>query len=53
MAEHAAAPPGLVRLTHFIYALHAFSAFMGVVSSAAVVTAFLTGWPSLIAVVLN
>lgn len=44
---------GLVRLTHLIYALHAFSAVMGVVSSAAVVTAFLTGWPSILAVILN
>ncbi|MFN8626004.1 MAG: hypothetical protein U0587_08495 [Candidatus Binatia bacterium] len=44
---------GLVRLTHIIYALHAFSALMGVLSSAAVVTAFLTGWPSILAVILN
>src|SRR5262245_27825955 len=44
---------GLVRLTHMIYALHAFSAVMGVISSAAVVTAFLTGWPSILAVILN
>jgi len=44
---------GLVRLTHIIYALHAFSAVMGVISSAAVVTAFLTGWPSIVAVILN
>jgi len=43
----------LVRLTHIIYALHAFSAVMGVISSAAVVTAFLTGWPSILAVILN
>jgi uncharacterized membrane protein len=43
----------LVGLTHLIYALHAFSALMGVISSAAVVTAFLTGWPSLLAVILN
>ena len=47
------APEGLVRLTHIMYGLHAFSAFMGLVSSAAVVTAFLTGWPSIVAVVLN
>ncbi len=47
------ASAGLVRLTHVLYALHAFSAVMGLVSSAAVVTAFLTGWPSIIAVVLN
>jgi uncharacterized membrane protein len=45
--------PGLVRLTHIVYALHAFSAVMGVISSAAVVTAFLTGWPSILAVILN
>jgi uncharacterized membrane protein len=46
-------PDGLVRLTHVIYGLHAFSALMGVISSAAVVTAFLTGWPSILAVILN
>ena len=44
---------GLVRLAHIIYGLHAFSAVMGVISSAAVVTAFLTGWPSILAVILN
>jgi uncharacterized membrane protein len=44
---------GLVRLTHIIYGLHAFSALMGVISSATIVTAFLTGWPSILAVVLN
>ena len=44
---------GLLRLTHFIYALHAFSAVMGIISSAAVVTSFLTGWPSILAVILN
>ena len=53
MTPSARAPEGLVRLTHLIYALHAFSAFMGIVSSAAVVTAFLTGWPSILAVILN
>ena len=45
--------PGLVTLTHVIYALHAFSAVTGMVSAALVVTAFLTGWPSIIAVILN
>ena len=43
----------LVRLTHLIYGLHAFSALMGIISTAAVVTAFLTGWPSILAVILN
>ena len=46
-------PESLVRLTHLIYGLHAFSALMGIISTAAVVTAFLTGWPSILAVVLN
>lgn len=53
MTATAPASEGLVRLTHIIYGLHAFSAFMGIVSTAAVVTAFLTGWPSILAVVLN
>ena len=47
------APEGRIRLTHIMYALHGFSAFMGLVSSVAIVTAFLTGWPSIIAVALN
>jgi uncharacterized membrane protein len=45
--------PGLVTLTHVIYALHAFSALTGIITAALVVTAFLTGWPSIIAVILN
>jgi uncharacterized membrane protein len=44
---------GLVTLTHVIYALHAFSALTGLMSSALIVTAFLSGWPSIIAVILN
>jgi uncharacterized membrane protein len=43
----------LVTLAHVIYALHAFSALNGLLSPALVVTAFLTGWPSIIAVILN
>jgi uncharacterized membrane protein len=45
--------PGLVTLTHVIYGLHAFSAVTGMLSPAMIVTAFLTGWPSIIAVILN
>ena len=44
---------GLVTLAHVIYGLHAFSALTGMLSPAMVVTAFLTGWPSIIAVILN
>lgn len=43
----------LVTLTYLIYGLHIFSAVTGIITSAAVVTAFLTGWPSIIAVILN
>ncbi|HXH82787.1 MAG TPA: hypothetical protein VNN07_07660 [Candidatus Tectomicrobia bacterium] len=43
----------LLVLTHVIYGLHAFSLVTGIVGAATVVGAFLTGWPSLIAVVLN
>lgn len=42
-----------VTMTYVIYGLHLFSAITGVTTSVAVVTAFLTGWPSLIAVALN
>ena len=44
---------GLVTLTHVMYGLHAFSALTGVLTPALVVTAFLTGWPSIIAVIIN
>ena len=43
----------LIKLTHVIYALHAFSLVTGIVGVATVVGAFLTGWPSIIAVILN
>jgi uncharacterized membrane protein len=43
----------LVTLAHVIYALHAFSLVTGIVGVATVVGAFLTGWPSIIAVILN
>jgi uncharacterized membrane protein len=44
---------GLVTLAHVIYGLHAFSAVTGLVGTATIVGAFLTGWPSIIAVILN
>jgi len=39
--------------THAIYALHAFSLLTGILGTATVIGAFLTGWPSIIAVILN
>lgn len=44
---------GLVRLTHIIYLLHGFSVLMGILGPALIITTFLTGWPSIIAVILN
>ena len=44
---------GLLFLTYLIYALHAISAVGGVLSPALVITAFLFGWPSIIAIIIN
>lgn len=44
---------GMVTLAHVLYGLHGFSALMGVLGPAFIVTAFLTGWPSIIAVIIN
>jgi uncharacterized membrane protein len=44
---------GLVNLTHLMYAMHGFSALMGILGPAFIITAFLTGWPSIIAVIIN
>jgi uncharacterized membrane protein len=43
----------LVSWTQIIYALHAFSLLTGILGAATVVGAFLTGWPSIIAVIMN
>jgi uncharacterized membrane protein len=43
----------LYNWTQLIYALHAFSLLTGIVGTATIVGAFLTGWPSIIAVILN
>lgn len=43
----------LVTLTHVLYAMHGFSALMGLLSPVLIVTAFLSGWPSIIAVIIN
>jgi uncharacterized membrane protein len=53
--DRAVAAPrhNLVTLTHVVYGLHAFSAIMGVLGPALIVTSFLTGWPSIIAVIIN
>jgi uncharacterized membrane protein len=44
---------GLVTWTNVIYALHALSLAIGILGAASVVGAFLIGWPSILAVILN
>lgn len=52
-----AVPPadlgGAIAWCHIMYALHALSAASGVLTSASIIGAFVFGWPSIIAVVIN
>ena len=52
-APSTAAESSLIGWTQFIYGLHAFSLLTGILGAATVFGAFLTGWPSIIAVILN
>jgi uncharacterized membrane protein len=45
--------PSLVSYTHWMYALHALSAAIGLFGSAFIITAFVFGLPSIVAVVMN
>ena len=45
--------PGLVTVTHLVYALHALSILIGVTTAATIIGAFVFGLPSIIAVVIN
>jgi uncharacterized membrane protein len=45
--------PGLLGYTHVMYALHALTIVIGIVTPAFIVTAFLFGIPSIIAVIMN
>ena len=53
MTSSAAPQNSLVGWAQLIYGLHAFSLLTGIIGVATVVGAFLTGWPSIIAVILN
>ena len=48
-----ASSDSLVTWTNVIYLLHAFSLLTGILGAATVIGAFLVGWPSIIAVILN
>ena len=43
----------MLNWTQLIYALHALSLLTGILGAATLIGAFLTGWPSIIAVILN
>lgn len=45
--------PSLITVTRWVYILHAVSILLGVASGGSIVTAFIFGWPSIIAVVIN
>jgi uncharacterized membrane protein len=45
--------PSLITWTHVIYALHAVGVAIGIATSAFVVTSFVFGIPSIVAVILN
>lgn len=48
-------PPlhGLRAWTHVMYGLHVLSAVSGILTSATIVGAFVFGWPSIIAIIIN
>ncbi len=52
-ATTVAVDPRHVSYTHIMYALHAASIVIGIVSTALIVTAFLFGLPSIVAVIMN
>jgi uncharacterized membrane protein len=45
--------PSLITLTHVTYALHALGLAIGAFGASTVVGAFVFGWPSIIAVIIN
>lgn len=52
--EPSTAPaPSLVTIAHIVYALHTVSLVIGAFGAATIIGAFLFGWPSIIAVILN
>ena len=57
MADYEAAPTddldGPRAWCHVMYGLHALSAVAGVLTSASIVGSFITGWPSIVAVIIN
>lgn len=51
--NNANTPQSLYTWTQIIYGLHALSLLTGILGAATIVGAFLIGWPSIIAVIMN
>ncbi len=49
----AAPSDSLVTVTHVVYALHTLSLVIGAFGAASIIGAFVFGWPSIIAVIIN
>jgi len=52
-ASHVEPDASLVRLTHITYALHALGLAIGAFGASTLIGAFVFGWPSIIAVIIN
>ena len=52
-ASTAAPADSLVTITHVVYALHTLSLVIGAIGAASIIGAFVFGWPSIIAVIIN
>ncbi len=52
-SELAAPSDSLVTVTHVVYALHTLSLVIGAFGAASIIGAFVFGWPSIIAVIIN
>jgi uncharacterized membrane protein len=57
MADNAevpgATPPGIITIANLVYALHALSLLIGLITAATIIGAFVFGVPSIVAVVIN
>jgi uncharacterized membrane protein len=53
MASMVEPAPSLYRVTNLVYALHGLSIAIGLLTAATVIGAFVFGWPSIIAVIIN
>ena len=52
-ATTAAPADSLITITHVVYALHTLSLVIGAFGAASIIGAFVFGWPSIIAVIIN